>query len=51
MSNQIEPIKDPGLPAHVNRQADIDPAAADRAERQVATLFWISALGAILLIV
>jgi len=51
MSNEIESIKDPGLPAHVHRQADIDPAAADRAERQVATLFWISVLGTILLIV
>ena len=51
MSNEIESIKDPGLPAHVHRQADIDPAAANRAERQVATLFWISVLGTILLIV
>jgi ubiquinol-cytochrome c reductase iron-sulfur subunit len=50
MSNEIETIKDPGLPAHVHRQADIDPAAANRAERQVAALFWISALGTILLI-
>jgi len=51
MSNEIESIKDPGLPAHVHRQSDIDPAAANRAERQVATLFWISVLGTILLIV
>jgi ubiquinol-cytochrome c reductase iron-sulfur subunit len=51
MSSEIESIKDPGLPAHVHRQADIDPAAANRAERQVATLFWISVLGTILLIV
>ena len=51
MSNEIEAIKDPGLPAHVHRQTDIDPAAANRAERQVATLFWISALGTIMLIV
>ncbi len=51
MSNEIEAIKDPGLPAHVHRKADTDPAAAKRAERQVATMFGISALGTILLIV
>jgi len=51
MSNEIEAIKDPGLPAHVYRKADTDPAAADRAERQVAILFGISALGTVLLIV
>lgn len=51
MSKEIESIKDPGLPAHVHRKADLDPKAADRAERQVAILFGISALGTILLIV
>ena len=51
MSKEIEAIKDPGLPAHVHRKADTDLAAADRAERQVATLFGISALGTVLLIV
>jgi ubiquinol-cytochrome c reductase iron-sulfur subunit len=51
MSNEIEAIKDPGLPAHVHRKADTDPAAAKRAERQVAILFAISALGTVLLIV
>lgn len=51
MSNEIEAIKDPGLPAHVHRKADHDPAAANRAERQVAILFGISALGTLLLIV
>ena len=51
MSNEIEAIKDPGLPAHVHRKADNDPAAANRAERQVAILFGISALGTLLLIV
>jgi ubiquinol-cytochrome c reductase iron-sulfur subunit len=51
MSNEIEDIKDPGLPAHVHRKADTDPAAANRAERQVAILFGISALGTVLLIV
>jgi ubiquinol-cytochrome c reductase iron-sulfur subunit len=51
MSNEIEAIKDPGLPDHVHRKADTDPAAADRAEHQVAILFGISALGTVLLIV
>ena len=50
MSNEIEAIKDPGLPAHVHRKTDTDPAAADRAERQVAILFGVSALGTVLLI-
>ena len=50
MSSEIEAIKDPGLPAHVHRKADHDPKAADRAERQVATMFGISALGTLLLI-
>ena len=50
MSNEIEPIKDPGLPAHVHRKADSDPIAAQKAERQVAILFGLSALGTLLLI-
>jgi ubiquinol-cytochrome c reductase iron-sulfur subunit len=50
MSNEIEAIKDPGLPAHVLRKADTDPKAANRAERQVATMFLVSALGTVLLI-
>ena len=50
MSNEIELIKDPGLPAHVHRRADEDEAYAKRAERQVAILFLLSALGTILLI-
>ena len=51
MSNQLEPIKDPGLPEHVYRKTDTDPEAADRAERQVAAMFGISALGTVLLVV
>ncbi len=50
MSNEIEAIKDPGLPAHVHRKTDTDPAAANRAEHQVAILFGVSALGTVLLI-
>jgi ubiquinol-cytochrome c reductase iron-sulfur subunit len=51
MSNQLEPIKDTGLPEHVYRKSDTDPKAADRAERQVAAMFGISALGTVLLVV
>ncbi len=50
MSNEIEPLKDPGLPAHVHRRADTDPKAARKAERQVAILFLLSSFGTILLI-
>ena len=38
-------FENPGLPAHQPRMADLDEAAATRAERQVATLFGISVLG------
>jgi ubiquinol-cytochrome c reductase iron-sulfur subunit len=41
----------PGLPEHQHRMADIDPKAAKRAERQVATLFGVSALGTLLTLV
>jgi ubiquinol-cytochrome c reductase iron-sulfur subunit len=50
MSNEIEAIKDPGLPAHVHRKSDTDPIAEKRAERQVAILFLISAFGTLLFI-
>ncbi len=50
MSNEIEAIKDPGLPSHVHRRADTDPKAAQKAERQVAILFMLSALGTLTLI-
>lgn len=49
-SRDIELIKDPGLPKHVHRSTDIDPKAAKRAERQIAILFGLSALGTLLLI-
>jgi ubiquinol-cytochrome c reductase iron-sulfur subunit len=44
-------FENPGLPAHRARLADVDPKAAKRAERQVATLFGISALGTLLTLV
>ena len=51
MSNkELEPLSDPGLPAHAHRKADHDEAAAKRAERKVAILFMLSALGTVLFI-
>jgi len=50
MKNEIEPLSDPGLPEHLHRKTDVDPAAAKKAERQVAILFALSALGTILFI-
>jgi ubiquinol-cytochrome c reductase iron-sulfur subunit len=50
MSKEIQAIQDPGVPAHKLRQTDMDPKAADRAERQVAILFLLSALSTVLFI-
>ena len=50
MSNEIELIKDPGLPAHVHRRTDDDEKYAKKAEKQVAILFLLSAFGTLLLI-
>ncbi|MFM8672739.1 MAG: Rieske 2Fe-2S domain-containing protein [Candidatus Nanopelagicus sp.] len=50
MSKELEPLADPGLPEHVHRKADTDPIAAKRAERQVAVLFSLSAVGTLLFI-
>jgi ubiquinol-cytochrome c reductase iron-sulfur subunit len=50
MKNELEPLSDPGLPDHVHRKSDVDPQAAKKAERQVAILFALSALGTILFI-
>jgi ubiquinol-cytochrome c reductase iron-sulfur subunit len=46
-----EPIANPGLPEHLWRPTDVDPDAERRAERQVATLFGLSALSAVLFVV
>ena len=46
-----ERFTNPGLPAHVARMADLDEAAARRAEKQVSTLFGISIVGTLLFIV
>jgi ubiquinol-cytochrome c reductase iron-sulfur subunit len=50
MSNEIQKFQDPGLPEHVHRKSDVDPKAADRAERQVSILFVLSALSTVLAI-
>ncbi|CAN5488646.1 Rieske 2Fe-2S domain-containing protein [soil metagenome] len=47
----VEPIPDPGLPAHTWRPTDVDDDLADRAERQVATLFGLSAVFTVLFFV
>jgi ubiquinol-cytochrome c reductase iron-sulfur subunit len=46
-----ERFENPGLPEHRHRMGDIDPAAAKRAERQVATLFGLSAIGTLITLV
>ena len=46
-----EPIANPGLPAHSWRPTDVDPTAEKRAERQVAALFGLSAVCAVLFVV
>jgi len=46
-----ERFSNPGLPPHVPRSADLDEAAARRAEKQVATLFGISMVATITFLV
>lgn len=46
-----EPLQDPGLPAHLWRPTDVDPKAEKRAERQVAGLFGLSMVCAVLFVV
>ena len=50
MSKELNPIQNPGLPEHAHRKTDTDPKAEKRAERQVASLFALSALSTILFI-
>ncbi len=47
VSSGADPVPDPGLPPHTPRLTDTDPKAAKRAERQVATMFGVAALGSI----
>jgi ubiquinol-cytochrome c reductase iron-sulfur subunit len=44
-------LPDPGLPEHEWRPTDVDPKAEKRAERQVATLFGLSAICTVLFVV
>jgi ubiquinol-cytochrome c reductase iron-sulfur subunit len=44
-------LPDPGLPEHTWRPTDVDPKAEKRAERQVATLFGLSAICTVLFVV
>ena len=46
-----EPLDNPGLPEHQWRPTDVDPTAEKRAERQIATLFGLSAVCAVLFVV
>ncbi|WP_310529519.1 Rieske 2Fe-2S domain-containing protein [Nocardioides sp.] len=46
-----EPITNPGLPAHQWRPTDLDERAAKRAERQVAGMFGLSMVCAVLFVV
>ncbi len=46
-----EPIADPGLPAHTWRPTDVDERADKRAERQIAGLFFLSMVCAVLFVV
>ena len=46
-----EPIPNPGLPAHTWRPTDVDPRAEKRAERQVALMFALSMVCAVLFVV
>ncbi len=50
MSEKTARLSDPGLPEHVHRKSDTDPVAAKKAERQVAILFLLSAIGTILFV-
>lgn len=46
-----EPIPNPGLPAHQWRPTDVDERAEKRAERQVAAMFGLSMVCAVLFVV
>ncbi|MDN4472685.1 cytochrome bc1 complex Rieske iron-sulfur subunit [Demequina zhanjiangensis] len=56
LENHTEPtsdekFEDPGVPHHRPRKADVDPKAADKAERQTAFMFGLSILGTIVALV
>ncbi len=56
LENTTEPgaeqeFQDPGVPHHRPRKADVDPKAADKAERQTAAIFGLSIVGTIIALV
>ncbi|WP_062202118.1 cytochrome bc1 complex Rieske iron-sulfur subunit [Demequina salsinemoris] len=56
LENTTEPgaeqeFQDPGVPFHRPRKADVDPKAADKAERQTAAIFGLSIVGTIVALV
>jgi ubiquinol-cytochrome c reductase iron-sulfur subunit len=48
LSGQDDPVPDPGLPEHEYRPTDVDPKLERRAERQIAAMFALAGLLAIL---
>lgn len=50
-ANVDGPIANPGIPAHAWRPTDVDPKADKRAERQIALLFVLSMVCAVLFLV
>ena len=49
--HEADPIADPGLPAHTWRPTDVDPKAEKRAERQIAAMFVLAMISAVLFVV
>ncbi len=50
-STEVDAVADPGLPEHHPRPTDVSAAAEKRAERQVASLFWLSIISSVLFVV
>jgi ubiquinol-cytochrome c reductase iron-sulfur subunit len=46
----VHPVPDPGVEEHLPRLTDVDQAAADRAERQVVTMFMLVPVMAVLFV-
>ena len=51
VSHAPEGVTDPGLPPHKPRLGDTDPKAAKRSERIVASLFGLSVIGSIFVVI
>ena len=49
--HEADPIADPGLPQHTWRPTDVDPKAEKRAERQIAAMFVLAMISAVLFVV